>query len=67
MTYEYLCKLTDCQARWEVSQKITDAPIKICPECGEESAKRLISTKGGFVLKGGGWYADGYSSTVSKG
>jgi len=66
MTYEYLCTNTECQHGWEVSQKITEAPIKICPKCGEESAKRLISSKGGFVLKGGGWYADLYSSTVSK-
>ena len=32
-----------------------------CPECKQE-AKKIISTCS-FELKGGGWYADGYSST----
>mgnify|MGYP006291935615 CR=1 FL=1 len=31
-----------------------------CPEC-RENAKKIISLCT-FTLKGGGWYADGYSS-----
>ena len=31
-----------------------------CPKCGQK-AKRIISCCS-FELKGGGWYADGYSS-----
>lgn len=32
-----------------------------CPKCSKR-AKKIISTCT-FKLKGGGWYADGYSST----
>jgi putative FmdB family regulatory protein len=63
MTYEYEC--SSCQSKWEKQQKISESPEKLCPECGKETAKRLISGRlgAGFVLKGGGWYAEGYGST----
>ena len=51
--YEYQCDA--CAHRLEVLQKISDEPLKYCPECGEASLKKLIS-KAGFRLKGGGWY-----------
>lgn len=57
--YDYLCK--QCGHEWEVEQRITEDPIKKCPTCGALEAKRLIS-KTSFVLKGGGWYNDLYSS-----
>lgn len=63
-TYEYVC--TDCQSHWEEIQKISEDPIQICPKCGKSTAKRQISG-GNFILKGGGWYADLYSSTPKKG
>lgn len=59
MIYEYAC--TDCSHEWEAEQKMSDEALKECPECKKETAKRLIS-KSSFVLKGGGWYADGYTS-----
>lgn len=59
-TYEYVC--TDCQNQWEEVQKISDTPLDVCPKCGKSTAKRQISG-GNFILKGGGWYADLYSST----
>lgn len=59
MTYEYKC--TKCKAEWELEQKITEDALKICPYCGKEAAKRLISNGGGFRLKGGGWANTGYS------
>lgn len=57
MTYEYECK--KCGHQWEDDQKITEPPVKICPVCGEESAKRLISGGTGFSLLGSGWYKKG--------
>lgn len=30
-----------------------------CPSCGKDKPKKLIS-KGSFILKGDGWYKDGY-------
>jgi putative FmdB family regulatory protein len=60
MTYEYLC--TACGAEWEAEQSISAPPLKDCPKCGQATAKRQISGGAGFILKGGGWYADGYGS-----
>ena len=58
--YEYICKA--CDHEFEREQRISDNPLKKCPECGAMKAKRLIS-RTSFVLKGGGWYSDLYSST----
>jgi putative FmdB family regulatory protein len=59
-TYEYAC--TACGSQWEEVQRITAAPLEVCPTCGKSSAHRLISAGTGFILKGGGWYSDLYSS-----
>ena len=58
--YEYLCK--GCDHEFEREQRISDKPVKKCPSCGAMKVKRLISQTS-FVLKGGGWYGDLYSST----
>lgn len=63
-TYEYVC--SDCANQWEEIQKISEDPIQVCPKCGKSTAKRQISG-GNFILKGGGWYADLYSSTPKSG
>lgn len=60
MTYEYLCKA--CGHQWEAEQPISAQPLRDCPHCGQAEAKRQISRGGGFILKGGGWYSDLYSS-----
>ncbi len=59
-TYEYACGA--CQHHWEELQKISEPALDTCPKCGEKRAQRLISG-GNFILKGGGWYADLYSSS----
>jgi putative FmdB family regulatory protein len=63
-TYEYICKA--CGNAWEAEQRISAAPLKECPKCHEPQAERQISG-GNFILKGGGWYADLYSSSPKKG
>jgi putative FmdB family regulatory protein len=60
MTYEYVCEA--CGHQWEAEQSIKDRPLQKCVSCGENKAKRLVSGGTGFLLKGGGWYADLYSS-----
>lgn len=62
-TYEYQCK--KCDHEFSREQRITEKPVKKCPECGSMQAKRLIS-KTNFVLKGSGWYNDLYSSSSDK-
>ncbi len=59
-TYEYVC--SSCANAWEEMQKISEPPLEVCPKCHQHTAKRQISG-GNFILKGGGWYADLYSST----
>jgi putative FmdB family regulatory protein len=55
--YEYECK--KCGKHFEVWQKITEEPLKVCPECGGELMK-LIS-ESSFILKGTGWYVTDYA------
>lgn len=57
--YEYEC--TSCKHHTEVLQKISDAPLRKCPECGKQTLKRLISAPV-FRLKGGGWYETDFKS-----
>jgi len=59
--YEYECR--ECQNVVEQWQSISEAPLSSCPECSGEM-KKLISSSS-FQLKGGGWYADGYSNCGS--
>jgi len=58
--YEYACAA--CGHEFEEWQKMSDAPVKTCPKCKKKKVERLIS-KTAFQLKGGGWYADLYSSS----
>ena len=55
--YEYTCE--DCHQIFEEWQKDFQDRAKTCPVCGG-AAHRLISSTS-FVLKGGGWYASGYT------
>lgn len=59
-TYSYACDA--CGNQFEKEQRITEDPIKKCPKCGKNKARRMIAGSAGFILKGGGWYADLYSS-----
>ena len=63
-TYEYAC--TSCSHEWEFEQSIKDEPLRDCPSCGRDTARRQISRGTGFILKGGGWYSDLYSSSSNK-
>ena len=51
--YAYACK--DCDHSLDALQKIADAPLVDCPECGKPALKRLLSAPR-FRLKGQGWY-----------
>ncbi len=51
--YEYRCDA--CGHELERLQRISDAPLKKCPDCGKNKLRRLVSAAG-FRLKGGGWY-----------
>ena len=55
--YEYECE--SCKKVVEAQQRMSDAPLTVCEACGGH-LKKLVSVSS-FQLKGGGWYADGYS------
>jgi len=60
--YEYKC--TKCSKQFEVTQKMTDAPLIKCESCGGRLTKLITSTS--FVLKGSGWYVTDYPSAERK-
>ena len=56
--YEYMCE----KCNYVIEEYVPTSSISewtFCPKCGEK-AKKIISNST-FVLKGGGWYAQGYS------
>ena len=55
--YEYECK--KCAHRFEVIQKVSDAPLKKCEKC-KGKAERLISSPA-IQFKGSGWYVTDYA------
>ncbi|MBL8526416.1 MAG: zinc ribbon domain-containing protein [Burkholderiales bacterium] len=57
--YEYRCD--DCACQREFLQKVSDDPIKSCPECGSGKFSKLVSAAG-FQLKGSGWYATDFKN-----
>ena len=61
--YEYRCG--DCGHELDALQKLSDEPLKDCPECEQPSLKRLMSAPA-FRLKGGGWYETDFKSDKEK-
>ncbi len=61
-TYEYECNNGH---HFEVEQRISDDPLERCQHC-RAKVRRLISATS-FILKGGGWYSDGYSGGSNGG
>jgi putative FmdB family regulatory protein len=61
--YEYQCK--NCGHALEAMQKVNDAPLKKCPDCGKSQLTRLMSAPV-FRLKGGGWYETDFKSEQDR-
>lgn len=61
--YEYRCGACGCQK--EFLQRLSDAPLTDCPECGKPALTKLVSAAG-FQLKGTGWYATDFKSNGTK-
>jgi putative FmdB family regulatory protein len=56
-TYEYEC--LECRHRFDVFQKISEAPVSKCVKC-EGKVKRLIGSGIGIIFKGSGFYVNDY-------
>ncbi len=63
-TYEYKCAA--CGNQFEASQPITAAPLTKCNLCGSGPVERLISSGGGLIFKGSGFYITDYRSSSYK-
>jgi putative FmdB family regulatory protein len=61
--YEYRCAA--CGHELDALQKLADAPLKKCPECGKSKLHRLMSAPS-FRLKGGGWYETDFKGDGEK-
>ena len=61
--YEYQC--TNCSHEFETIQKISEDPLKTCPECQQDALRKKISAAG-FRLKGGGWYETDFKKDGRK-
>ena len=61
--YEYQCN--SCSHQLEKLQRMSDQPLRDCPECGEAGLRRLVSAAG-FRLKGAGWYETDFKKGDKK-
>jgi putative FmdB family regulatory protein len=52
--YTYRCE--HCGIQFDRKQKFSDDPLKVCPECGTETLRKVY-TPVGIVFKGSGFYA----------
>ncbi len=60
--YEYSCLA--CGHALEAMQKLSEAPLSVCPSCNQPRLKKLVSAAG-FQLKGSGWYATDFKGGKS--
>jgi len=63
-TYEYECQ--ECGGTHEFFQKMSESPKRKCPDCGRLRLKKLISSGGGLIFKGSGFYITDYRSDDYK-
>jgi len=59
-TYDYQCD--DCGHHFEQFQKMSDTPVKTCPECGGK-VNRLIGTGAAVIVKGSGFHSTDYRNS----
>jgi putative FmdB family regulatory protein len=58
--YEYVCQ--SCAYRFEVKQRINDAPLAACERCGQPVVK--VISPPAIMFKGSGWYVTDYSDKL---
>jgi putative FmdB family regulatory protein len=61
--YDYKC--LQCGYLFELYQRMTEEPIKICPKCNGH-VKRLIGAGTGPIFKGSGFYQTDYKNKSVK-
>ena len=61
----YAYKCGSCGHAKDVLQKMSDAPLSVCPKCGAASFAKQV-TAAGFQLKGSGWYVTDFRDNGKK-
>jgi len=61
--YEYRCAA--CGHHLEALQKMSEGPLRKCPDCGKSQLRRLVSASR-FRLKGSGWYETDFKNKDDK-
>lgn len=62
--YAYRCSA--CGHAEDTLQKMSDAPLTVCPSCGQAAYSKQV-TAAGFQLKGSGWYVTDFRNNNSGG
>ena len=57
--YGYRC--TNCGHQFEILQKVSDEPLKVCPQCQGKLTKLVYPA--GVVFKGSGFYTTDYKGS----
>lgn len=57
--YTYRCE--NCGVQFERTQKFSEMPLLICPECNKKTLRKVY-TPVGIVFKGSGFYATDHRS-----
>jgi putative FmdB family regulatory protein len=61
--YAYRCAA--CGHAKDVLQKMSDAPLTVCPSCAAPRFEKQV-TAAGFQLKGSGWYVTDFREGAAK-
>ena len=61
----YAYKCGSCGFAKDVLQKMSDAPLTVCPHCGAAAFAKQV-TAAGFQLKGSGWYVTDFRDGGNK-
>lgn len=62
-TYDYACD--SCGHAFEAFQKMSDEPLRECPECGK-AVRRVLTGGLGISFKGSGFYVNDSSSSAAS-
>ena len=62
-TYGYRC--TNCGHQFEILQRVSDEPLKVCPQCQGKLTKILYPA--GVIFKGSGFYTTDYKGSGKSG
>jgi putative FmdB family regulatory protein len=57
--YGYRC--SNCGHEFEIQQRMSDEPLKVCPKCQGKLSKMLYPT--GVIFKGSGFYSTDYKGS----